>query len=179
MGWLHPVPVWSEEDSQIGSDQSQPSTGAGCFVVHTVTSESSGFLCLFYWFRIAWTMEQGIVIRGYFAGWAEFCIIVGEGHGESVTSCWPESWSQVREGSLSPSLFLECTFCPSSPSLEKPFQGCSLEKGNVLLRPSGLCMWLNPTEASIQTYKILSDQGRDPLVLWLPKASLLCNSPPN
>ena len=156
MGWLHPVPVWSEEDSQIGSDQSQPSTGAGCSVVHIATSESSGFLCLFYGFRIAWTMEHGIVNRGSLQGeqnfasslekwqptpvflpgeshgrrilvgcspWGckeldttEWLHFLGEGHGESVISCWSESWSQVREGFLSPSLSLECTFCLPFPA---------------------------------------------------------------
>ena len=39
-------------------------------------------------------------------------------------------------------------------------------ESNVLLRPSGWCMWLIPAQASILTFKILTDGCRDRLFLW-------------
>ena len=68
MGQLHAVLVRSGEESQTGSDQSQSSAGAGCFVVHTAHSKNSEFLCVFYGLRIARDMEEGIVSIDFLAG---------------------------------------------------------------------------------------------------------------
>ena len=42
-------------------------------------------------------------------------------------------------------------------------------ESNVLLRPSGLNMWLNPVKGSISAFNILPGRCGDLLVLWLPR----------
>ena len=46
-------------------------------------------------------------------------------------------------------------------------------ESKVLLRPSGRYMWLNPGEASIETFKILVGGCRDLLILWPSKSGLV------
>lgn len=43
---------------------------------------------------------------------------IGGGHPEDVNASWPASWTQATRGSVSPSLTLECAFCPDFPQRE-------------------------------------------------------------
>lgn len=47
---------------------------------------------------------------------------------------------------------LECTFCPLLPQWE-PFSRVQPWESNVLLRPSGWSMWLDPLKVTIHTFK--------------------------
>lgn len=50
-------------------------------------------------------------------------------------------------------------------------------ENNVLLKPTGLYMWLNPIEASTETLETLAGRCRDLLILWPHKTSLVCKFP--
>ena len=63
-------------------------------------------------------------------------------------SCWPASWTWATRGSWFSPPSLECRFYPPFPQWES-FSRMQAWESKVLLRSSGLNMWLNPAKASI------------------------------
>ena len=74
------------------------------------------------WHIVLEVGEACKIVRVSHKGWG-----VGRGHREEVTADWHASWTRASGGSLSPTLFLECTFHPLFLSWE-PLQGCNLER---------------------------------------------------
>ena len=50
-------------------------------------------------------------------------------------------------------------------------------ESNVLLRPSGLATWLNPSKASMSKFRIVAGRCGGLFTLYLPKTSLLSKFP--
>lgn len=74
---------------------------------------------------------------------------IGEGPQEDLTDSWPVSCtSPVKSSSYTP-LSLECGFCLPSPLLEASWRTSSWDS-DVVLRPCGQYMLLNPVKSSIK-----------------------------
>lgn len=88
----------------------------------------------------------------------------------------PQTGPGHLEDSPSPTLVFEMYVLPIVPILDAT-SGTQPWERNVLLRPSGLYLWLNPVKAFIQTLKILAGRCRDLLVLQPLKTSLIHKFP--
>lgn len=103
---------------------------------------------------------------------------VGGGIGQAG---WSSSWTwtnldnHTTEGSLTRLLLLEYMF--STVLTVGAVLRMQPWESKVLLRPSGLYMWLNPIKTSIWTLKIQVGRCRDLLISQPPKTSLISDFP--
>ena len=107
-----------------------------------------------------------LLISVYRFGWS----FVGEGHWEDMAA-GPRHSEAPHPLSILEIYVLLTIPIVGATSRMQPWES------KVLLRPSGLNIWLNPVKASIYTFKILVGRCRDLFILWPPKTSFVNKFP--